>query len=113
MIKHVGKIALFIAIFWPFTSFAQVPATFVTPNGTVIDWYGNIISTPVKPAVVVKPSAPLFTAPMKSACASIYFKTMDLAHKEACMAWWLKQAPIQLDGGSNMPQVWYNYHFSK
>lgn len=46
MVNKLAKIALFIAIFSPFTALAQTPQSFVTPSGAVIAWDGTIISLP-------------------------------------------------------------------
>lgn len=47
MKKHIAIIALFIAVF-------------VTPNGSIIDWNGNILSTPA-PTVATLDKAPAKT----------------------------------------------------
>lgn len=75
--NHLAKIALFIAILLPSISYAQVAGTFVTPNGTVIDWYGNVISQPVAVQILNTPapkkvisafSIPKKTTPIISKC---------------------------------------------
>lgn len=51
-LKKTAQIALFIALFAPFTAFAQ---TWVTPYGVVVDDYGRVLSTPPKVAIVKDP----------------------------------------------------------
>lgn len=61
---------------------------------------------------------PLFTTWLGNACSDstaykqFPFAKMNVEQKNACMKYWMAKEPFNPDGGTNMPQVWYDYYHS-
>lgn len=94
-----------------------IPTTFVNPNPQFMEVHAPILQTPVivkssvpttSPITTVSTSTVEFGASYEIACRSTY--GLNKAQEDVCLAWWLAKDPILPDGGTNMPQVWYDYY---
>ncbi len=102
-------VGLLIAFNAPAEDIANVQSILETSSKVEIQAIGG-----VAPAIRTEGPTPIFfTTSLKVACGLRSFSSLDVTRKDVCLEWWLKEAPIQPDGGTNMPKAVYEYYQSK